>query len=224
MKAKLLRADLHTHTYYSPDALSSPGRFVSACLDRGIDCVAITDHNTIAGARLMERLCPFKVIVGEEIRTQEGEVIGLFLREEVPPGLTLEETVRRIKEQGGLVMVPHPFDRFRKGVGQEGLERILPYVDLIEVFNARTIMAADNKAAQRFAEAHGLPGVSVSDAHSPWEVGRSMVELPHFDGPESFLEALKDARLIARPSTPMVHLVSRWAALRRALGWRPLRG
>jgi len=221
MATKLLRVDLHTHTYYSPDALSSPGRFVAACLERGIECVAITDHNTIAGARLMERLCPFKVIVGEEIRTREGEVIGLFLAEEVPPGLPLEETVRRIKEQGGLVMVPHPFDRFRHGIGEEGLRRILPHVDLVETFNARTMLAADNDAARRFAEAHGLPGVAVSDAHSPREVGRSFVELPHFDGPESFLEALRQARVTARPAGPLVHLASRWAALRRALGWRP---
>ncbi len=223
MATKWVRVDLHTHTYYSPDALTSPGRFIAACLERGIDCVAITDHNTIAGARLMERLCPFKVIVGEEIRTRQGEIIGLFLEEEVPPGLPLEETVRRIKEQGGLVLVPHPFDRFRQGIGQEGLRRILPQVDVVEAFNARTMLAPDNHAAHRFAQAHGLPAVAVSDAHSPWEVGRSFIEVPHFDGPESFLQALQEARLVARPAGPLVHLASRWAALRRALGWHPER-
>ncbi len=219
--SRLLRADLHLHTHYSPDSLSSFGKLVTACLEKGIDCVAVTDHNTIAGARLMQRLCPFKVVVGEEIRTRDGELIGLFLEEEVPPGLSLEETVKRIKGQGGLVLVPHPFDRFRHGIGLQGLRRILDQVDLVEVFNARTIFLKDNQRAREFASRHGIPGVAVSDAHSPSEVGRSYTELPTFDGPESFLEALGQARTIERAASPLVHLFSRWAVVARALGRRP---
>ncbi len=224
MATRTLRADLHCHTHYSPDALSSPGKLVAACLDRGIDCLAITDHNTIAGALLMQRLCPFQVIVGEEVRTREGEVIGLFLKEEVPAGLSLEETVERIKAQGGLVMVPHPFDRFRHGIGEEGLRRILPGVDLIEGFNARALVAADNRRAQEFARRHDLPMVAVSDSHSPREVGRAFIELPAFDGPESFLDAVRRARPVERPASPLVHLASRWATVRRRVfGWQPAR-
>jgi predicted metal-dependent phosphoesterase TrpH len=224
MVARSLRADLHCHTYYSPDALTSPGKLVAACLERGVNCLAVTDHNTIAGALLLERMCPFQVIVGEEVRTREGEVIGLFLREEVPPGLSLTETVERIKAQGGLVLVPHPFDRFRHGIGEEGLRRVLPAVDLIEVFNARALLAADNQRARQFAAEHGLPGVAVSDAHSPAEVGRAYTELPPFDSPQSFLEALAQARLQERPSSPLVHLASRWATVRRRVfGWQPVR-
>jgi predicted metal-dependent phosphoesterase TrpH len=222
MATRTLRADLHCHTYYSPDALTSPGKFVAACLERDINCVAITDHNTIEGALLMRRVCPFQVIVGEEVRTQEGDLIGLFLEQAVPPHLSLEETVERIKAQGGLVMVPHPFDRFRRSIGEDGLRRILPAVDLIEVFNARAFVSADNERARRFAEEHGIPGVAVSDTHSPREVGRAFMELPAFDGPESFLAAVRQARLVQRPSSPLVHMASRWAVLRRQLlGWQP---
>jgi predicted metal-dependent phosphoesterase TrpH len=222
MATRTLRLDLHTHTYYSPDALTSPGKFVMACLQRGINCVAITDHNTIAGARLMERLCPFPVIIGEEIKTDAGDIVGLFLREEVPPGLPLEEAVARVKAQGGLVMVPHPFDRFRNSLGEEGLRRILPAVDVIETFNARNMTPGADEQARHFAALQGIPGVAVSDAHSPGELGRACIELPPFDGPQGFLEALAEARLVERRAPPHVHLYSRWAALRRRVfGWRP---
>ncbi len=224
MATRVLRADLHCHTYYSPDALTSPGKLVKACLERDINCLAVTDHNTIAGALLLERMCPFQVIVGEEVRTREGEVIGLFLKEEVPAGLSLEETVERIKAQGGLVMVPHPFDRFRHGIGEDGLRRILPAVDIIEAFNARALVSADNQRARDFAQRHGLPVVAVSDAHSPAEVGRAYTELPAFEGAEGFLEALRQARLVERPASPLVHLASRWATVRRRVfGWQPVR-
>ena len=104
----------------------------------GLNCIAITDHNTIVGALEVQRIAPFKVIVGEEIGSSEGEVTGLFLKEEVPRGLPPVETARRIKSQGGLVSIPHPFDRFRRGViSRRGLDDLLPYVDIVEVFNSR---------------------------------------------------------------------------------------
>ena len=104
----MLRADLHTHTYFSRDALTSPEKYVQACHKRGINCVAVTEHNNIAGALAVEKIAPFTVIIGEEARTAEGEIIGLFLHEEVPGGLSPEETVNRIKEQGGLGGGPPP--------------------------------------------------------------------------------------------------------------------
>jgi predicted metal-dependent phosphoesterase TrpH len=216
-----LRIDLHTHTYYSPDAVTSPQRFVEACQGKGLTCVAVTDHNTIRGALAVQEMAPFLVIVGEEIRTVEGEIIGLFLREEVPPGLSARETIERVRAQSGLVSLPHPLDRFRGGIGAERLPGLAPLADIIEVMNARTTVGRDNDKAARLAEENGLVGVAVSDAHSPWEMGRGYVEAPPFEGPEDLLEALRWGTLAGRPSSPLVHLISRYATLRRKLGWRP---
>jgi predicted metal-dependent phosphoesterase TrpH len=220
----LLKADLHTHTYFSPDGLTSPEKYVETCLKKGIDCVVVCEHNNIRGAVAVREIAPFKVIVAEEIRSREGEIMGLFLREEIAPGLTPEETVRQIKEQGGLVLVPHPFDRYRNEHMAEGaLERVLPEVDIIEGFNARTTFRGDNERAVRFAQEHGLAVSAGSDAHSPGELGRAYVEMPNFDGPQEFLQALRQGRIVGRLSSPAVHLLSRWAWLRRRLGWRPPR-
>jgi len=218
----LQRIDLHTHTYYSPDGVTSPRRFVETCRRKGLTCVAVTDHNTVRGALAVKEIAPFTVIVGEEIRSSEGEIIGLFLSEEVPARLPAEETIERIRAQSGLVSLPHPLDRFRGGVGADGLARLAPLVDIVEVMNARTTVGRDNDGAARFAAEHGLAGVAVSDAHSPWELGRAYVEAPDFKGPQEFLEALRRGRCVGRPSTPLVHLISRYAVLRRKLGWRPV--
>ena len=217
----LQRIDLHTHTYFSPDGITSPRRFVEACRRKGLTCVAVTDHNTIRGALAVKEIAPFPVIAGAEIRSREGEIIGLFLSEEVPAGLSATETIERIRAQGGLVSLPHPLDRFRGGVGAERLAQLAPLVDIVEVMNARTTLGRDNDEAARLAAEHGLAGVAVSDAHSPWELGRAYVEAPHFEGPQEFLEALRWGVCVGRPSTPLVHLISRYAVLRRKLGWRP---
>jgi predicted metal-dependent phosphoesterase TrpH len=218
---RLLHIDLHTHTHYSPDAITSPRRFVEVCQRKGITCVAVTDHDTMRGALAVQEIAPFQVILAEEICSRDGEVIGLFLKEEIPPGLSAMETVERIRDQSGLVSLPHPLDRFRGGVGAERLKELTPAVDIIEVMNARTTVTEDNDRAARAAEANGLVGVAVTDAHSPWEMGRAYVEAPPFEGPEEFLEALRWGTLVGRPATPLVHMISRFAVLRRKLGWRP---
>lgn len=219
-----LRVDLHVHTYYSPDALTSPDKLVKACQARGISCIAITDHDTIRGALAMREVCPFKVIVGEEIRTADGEIIGLFLKEEVPPRLSADETVRLIKEQGALVSIPHPFDRLRrKSLREEALLRIADRVDIIEAFNARITFASDNERAQGFAQEHSLVAAAVSDAHTPGELGTTYTEMPDFDGPEALLQSLRQGELVTRAASPMVHALSYWARLRRrVLGWKPV--
>jgi len=218
----LLKADLHTHTYFSPDSLTSPDKYVQTCLQRGINCVAVTDHNDIGGALAVEKLASFRVIIGEEVESSEGEIMGLFLQEKVPAELSPEETVRRIKEQGGLVCIPHPFDRFRgEHLAEAALMRVLPQVDIIEALNSRTILRRDNERAARFAQEHGLAMSAGSDAHSTRELGRACVEMPDFEGPREFLEALKQGRIVGRLSSPLVHLCSRWAWLRRRFGWRP---
>ncbi len=216
--------DLHVHTYYSPDALTSPDKLVEACQARGINCIAITEHNSIRGALAMREVCPFKVIVGEEVRTADGEIIGLFLKEEIPPRLSAEETVRLIKAQGALVSIPHPFDRLRrKSLGEQALLSIVDQVDIIEAFNARITFASDNERARRFAQEHGLIATAVSDAHTPGELGATYLEAPDFDGPEAFLQSLRQGKLVTRAASPMVHALSYWARLRRrALGWKPV--
>ena len=218
----MLKADLHTHTCFSPDSLTAPEKYVQTCLGRSINCVAVTDHNDIGGALAVEKLASFRVIIGEEVESSEGEIIGLFLQEGVPAGLSAEETVQRIKRQGGLVCVPHPFDRFRaEHLAEAALMRILPQVDVIEALNARTTFRRDNDHAARFAQEHGLAVSAGSDAHSTRELGRACVEMTEFEGPREFLAALREGRIVGRLSSPLVHLCSRWAWLRRRLGWRP---
>jgi hypothetical protein len=218
-----IRIDLHTHTYYSSDALTAPTAFIDACQARGINCVAVTDHNTVSGALAMVEACPFKVIVGEEVRTADGEIIGLFLKEQVPPRLPADQTVKLIKEQGGLVSIPHPFDRLRrKSLSEKTAPRIIDRIDIIETFNARVTFARDNERALRFAQDHHLLTAAVTDAHTPGELGNSYVEMPDFDGPDEFLQSLKQAKLVTHTASPFVHVLSYWARLRRrVLGWKP---
>ncbi len=153
MVSNLLKADLHVHTRYSEDSISPPEKIVQHCLKAGINCLAITDHNEISGAFEVKRLAPFKVIVGEEVLTNRGEIIGYFLTEKIPDRLSPEETVARIKAQGGLVCVPHPYDLLRSGtkIHTQALEEILPSTDLIEVFNSRTMLLRDSARALELA-------------------------------------------------------------------------
>lgn len=205
-----LRVDLHIHTRHSPDSATSPDRLVARCLEVGLTCIAVTDHNTLKGALETARIAPFRVILGEEVKTAEGDLIGLFLREEVPPGLPPVETARRIKAQGGLVMLPHPYDRLRRSVlTPRALREVLPFADIVEVFNARNVFQADNRRARALAAEQGLLMAAVSDAHHPLELGRTYMEMPEFDGtPQGFLAALARARLVCRPSSPLVHLLT----------------
>jgi len=192
----------------------SPERLLTTCLEKGINCVAVTDHNTIAGALELKRIAPFPVIVGEEVRTTYGEVMGLFLSEEVPPSLTPVETVARIKAQGGLVCIPHPFDRLRRSLLRySALESILPLVDIIEVFNSRTVLGSYLTRALAFAQRHGLLVSAGSDAHSPGEVGGAYVLMPEFDGPQSFLQALAQGEIVGRRARPWTRITGSMTAL-----------
>lgn len=212
----MLRTDLHIHTCFSYDGAVSPEKLVARCLQRGLSCVAITDHNSIAGALAVRQLAPFTVIVGEEIRTTGGELTGLFLTEEVPGDLPPLETLRRIKAQGGLVSIPHPFDRFRSSViRQEALEEVLPRVDIIEGFNARNTFRQANQRALALARAYGLAVSAVSDAHTLLEVGRTYVVMPEFDGTAAgFLTSLRQGALVTRRSSPLVHVATTYQKLR----------
>jgi predicted metal-dependent phosphoesterase TrpH len=212
----MLKADLHVHTDRSPDSLITPAKLVERCLAQGINCLAVTDHNSIEGAITVQRIAPFPVIVSEEIKTNQGEIIGLFLQETISPLLSAEETVSKIREQGGLVCLPHPFDRVRREpLRDDARESILSDIDIVEVFNARVTFTSDNVKARRFAEGAGLAMSAGSDAHSLWETGRAYVEMPEFETPQQFLEALRQGSIRGHRSLPLVHLFSAWAKLRR---------
>ena len=202
-----LKADLHVHTRYSEDSISPPEKIVEHCLKVGINCLAITDHNEISGAFEVKRIAPFKVIVGEEILTSQGEIIGYFLTEKIPPRLSPEETVARIKAQGGLACIPHPFDRFRSGakLRTNALEKIIPDVDLIEVFNSRTMLLRDSARALKLAQKHGLPGIAGSDAHVVREIGSTYMEIPEFNDAEQLRQALRQGKILGHRTNLFIH-------------------
>jgi predicted metal-dependent phosphoesterase TrpH len=204
------------HTWFSADCGTPPSKLLQRALKVGLNCIAVTEHNNVKGALEVQRLAQelgdsIKVIVAEEVRTPYGEITGFFLKEGVPPGLSPQETVKRIKEQGGLVSIPHPFDRLRGSpLRRDMLEAILPEVDIMEVFNARTTFLADCEKAKAFAKAHHLAPGAGSDAHHPLELGHVYVEIPDFSTPQEFKAALNHARIYAKRSSPLFHVVSRY--------------
>ncbi len=214
----MLRVEFHCHTVASKDSLTRPRDLVDACRRKGIDRIIVTDHNTIAGARAAQALDPERVIVGEEILTMRGEILAAFVIEEIPAGLTPQETIRRLKEQGAFISVSHPFDRFREGGWrEEDLLEILPLVDAIEVYNSRCMLPSFNREAKRFAEKHNLAGTVGSDAHAAFELGRSVLLVEQFDGLEGMRNVIRDAIPQVRWSPPWFHLSSRYAAIRKKI-------
>lgn len=194
-----MKADLHLHTCYSLDCCSSLEAIIRRCRKMGIECVAVTDHNTIAGALALRGMAPFPVIVGEEVMSSAGEIIGYFLKEPIPEGLSPDEVMARIREQGGLVCLPHPF----AGLGRHPLradwrQALRDRIDIIEVFNARSLGRNFSEEARRFAAENGFLESAGSDAHSPREIGHTYVEMPPFDGPEAFKAALRQGRIFGR--------------------------
>jgi predicted metal-dependent phosphoesterase TrpH len=213
-KIRIWTVELHTHTCYSPDCLVTPEQLIAACRRKGIDRVAVTDHNVIAGALAAQKIAPDLVIVGEEIKTDCGEIIAYFMSELVPSGLPVREAITRVREQGGVVGVSHPCDRYRREAMR--MERLLPivsWVDALEVFNARCVHPADNACARAIAQEHGKLMFAGSDAHTTGELGRAAVWMPPFDSPQSFLSSLAQAEIHARLSSPLVHFASTYAKL-----------
>lgn len=214
-----MRIDLHCHTRYSGDSLTRLPALLRWMDRRSVDMVAITDHNTIAGALEFQSRAPERFVVGEEIKTQDGEVIALFLKKEIPSGLSVLETIARIRDQGGLVGVSHPLDRVRsEAMGRDKLEEIHQNLDFVEVLNARTVFPEDNERARELAVRWGLPGSAGSDAHAPREVGRAYVELPPFEDAATFLQSLRQGKVGGRVSSPLVHLISTYSKCRKRLG------
>ncbi len=216
-----MRLDLHCHTSASPDSLNTFDAILHRMEQRRIDMLAITDHNLVDAALDFHRQAPERFLVGEEIKTTEGELLALFISEWVPPRLSPEETIDLVHEQGGLVGVSHPLDRLRReAMGAAVLDAIHPRLDFIEVMNARVIFPGDNRRAREKAARWGLPGSAGSDAHVPVEVGRCYVEMPRFDGPHDFLDCLSQAQIGGWVSSPLVHFASTYAKLLKRFGKR----
>jgi len=194
----LIEVDLHMHTDHSPDCATPVEVLLETARDRGLGAIAITDHNEVSGALEARRIAAetgeLKVIVAEEVKTAEqGEVIGLFLEEKIPRGMTMERTIAAIREQGGLVYVPHPFDRFHSVPDYEHLLDIVEEIDILEVFNPRVALTAFNEEAERFARKYRIVPGAGSDSHVAQGLGSVRVRIHDFDGPREFLEAMRDA-------------------------------
>ncbi len=197
---------------WSGDSTTTPDELRDAVIASGIDVLCITDHNAIRGALELSSNVPCRVVVGEELRTHAGEIIGLFLTERVPIGVPPLEAARLIREQGGLVYIPHPFDPMRRNLTESAMRELadIGLIDAIEVLNAKTSLPSLNAKAAAFAEEFNLAAGAGSDAHVPLALGAAYVEMPDFDGPADFLSKLRVARVVGhhwdehRPWSPRV--------------------
>jgi predicted metal-dependent phosphoesterase TrpH/glycosyltransferase involved in cell wall biosynthesis len=196
----LIHVDLHMHTDHSHDCATPVDRLLETAIERGLGAIAVTDHNEISGAlEARDRANGIKVIVAEEVKTaDQGEVIGLFIEEKIQRGLSLEETIAEIRRQGGLVYVPHPFDRMHSVPDYEHLLRVIEDIDAIEVFNPRVAMKSFNEEAARFAAKYRIVAGAGSDSHVPQGLGSVKIAMRDFDGPEEFIESLRDADIVRR--------------------------
>jgi predicted metal-dependent phosphoesterase TrpH len=207
-----LRVDLHTHTMWSGDSTTTPDEFAAAVESSGLDVVCITDHNAVEGARELRDRLSCRVIVGEELRTAAGEIIGLFLTERVPMGISHVDAAKAIRDQGGAVYIPHPFDPMRRNLSETALYELAEadLIDAIEVLNAKTSLTSLNRRAAEFAAEFGIVGGAGSDGHVPDALGAAYVEMVDFDGPMEFLASLATADVIGhhwdepRPWTPRI--------------------
>jgi predicted metal-dependent phosphoesterase TrpH len=212
----LIKADLHIHTCYSIDCLTPLEQIVERCLKLNINCIAVADHNTIAGALKLRGIAPFKVIVAEEILTPVGEIMGLFLSEKVAQGLSLQEAISKIRSQGGLVAIPHPFGRSLPwSANRLTSTEVLSQVDIIETFNSRTPFLDSNAKAWKLAKEQGKITSAGSDAHTLGEIGRTYMEMPEFNGPDDFLNSLAQGKIFGQKSSYLVHFASIWARIRK---------
>lgn len=204
--------EFHCHTNYSEDAGAKAEAIIDICKKSGVTGIALTDHNEVEGALELKKIAPnwLTVIVGEEIETLQGEIIGLFLSKKIPPGRSLQNTIREIKIQGGLVIAPHPFDRLRsKKISNKDFEKHAASFDAIEAFNARTVFQNDNEKAKNFALTKNKISIYGSDAHFIGEFGKTVMKNVNCLGPAEFLESLKKSSFITRKSPLYFHLLTK---------------
>jgi predicted metal-dependent phosphoesterase TrpH len=210
----MIRLDLHVHTTHSRDSSIDPAGLREVCRERGLAGVAITDHDSLRGSlEFASELPDLLIVPGAEIRSAEGEIIGLFLSEEVPPGLAAPETMRRIREQGGVVVIPHPFDIVKlKRMTSRRLEELVEEIDAIEALNGKPRWWLANGSARRFAAKLQLPVTAGSDAHKASHVGLLYTEMEEFAGPAEFLASLRGASVHGRRYSPWASQLDRWQA------------
>jgi predicted metal-dependent phosphoesterase TrpH len=211
MAERLVRVDLHVHSSASWDCDAPPADVALRCRGLGLGPVFLTDHDTIAGALELRRADPSGAITGQEVTTTEGELIGLFLERAIEPALSPDETARRIKAQGGLVYLQHPYDRRRRSLPEAAIERLAPAIDIVEVFNGRSI-PPDNRRAEDLCEILGAAPGAGSDAHTLEEIGAVYVELPAFTDAGDFLAKLRQARIVRDPARWRLRLEA-WAGM-----------
>ena len=219
-EAKRVRVDMHTHCEASPDSRTPVAEQARGVRAAGIDVICATDHNTIDGAlRLRELADGFRVVIGEEISSRDGEIIGLFLERAIPRDLSGEETIARIHDQGGLAVVPHPFSFNRRyHMRRASLDRLRSHIDALEIFNAREAIFLNNRSAAAYAKEHEIVGTAGSDAHRASELGRAFVEMPDFAGRGDFLTSLRQGVAQGRLSGGGVHVYTRYDRFRKWLG------
>jgi predicted metal-dependent phosphoesterase TrpH len=213
-----LRLDLHNHSWGSWDCLTDPEALLAAARARGVDRIGITDHNRLDVALEMYEKYPDQVIPGEEVKTKEGiDLIGFFIQNEIPEGTEALEVCHRVREEGGIIYLPHPYAP-GKGGGGRFAEELAPRVDVVEVFNARMHPGRLNGPAETLARAHDKLMGAGSDAHTIREIGGAWVEVPyHENRPEALLEALAQGRVHGHTAPLWIHLASTWAKVRKKL-------
>jgi predicted metal-dependent phosphoesterase TrpH len=217
---QLWRVDLHAHTIFSKDSLTHVQAFLGRARAVGLHRIAVTEHNRLDGALRAKELDPELVIVGEEVKTATGgEIIGYFLKQPVPKGLSPQETIARMRAQDAFITIPHPLDSLRRSaMGMDETLKIIDLVDALEVRNARCVRPADNDAALALAREHGKLVTAGSDAHIPQEIGRCYMEMPPFDeNAASFAAALALGVPVGEVSPFWPHLMSTWAKIRKRI-------
>lgn len=208
----MIRIEFHCHTEYSHDSRVGIDELIRTARRKHIDRVVVTDHNRIDGARAAEEKAPDLIIIGEEVMTTEGELLAVYVKEAIPRGLTPIMAIEMLRGQGAFISVSHPFDSMRSGAWEiDELRKIAPLVDAIEVFNSRCWSMEQNRLAAEFALTNSLAGTVGSDAHSSYELGRSTLILPAFNGANELKIALRSARHDVRMSPFWVHFISTWA-------------
>jgi predicted metal-dependent phosphoesterase TrpH len=207
------KVDLHSHTIHSRDCLTKTAALIERARAVGLDKIAVTEHNNLAGALAAKAMAPDLVIVGEEIKTTHGEIIAYYVKEAVPKGLSPQETIKRLRDQGAVISIPHPLDSLRRSaMGRENVLEIIDQVDALEVLNARCVRVADNLAAAELALAHHKLATAGSDAHTLYEVGRCTMLMPEFDDDaESFRDALERSQPQGEVSPFWPHFASTYA-------------
>jgi predicted metal-dependent phosphoesterase TrpH len=205
--------DMHIHSRYSRDSILSL-REIHACAKKERISPIICDHNSIQGSLKYQQMGYYHdesipSIISAEIKTTQGEIIGLFLNEEIPPYQSPEETLDTILDQGGISIIPHPVDRYRKSAMKyEIITSLLPKIHALEVYNSRTLSNADISGAKKFAIEHGLLITGGSDAHCKWELFQTTIRIAPFDSPKEFLKNLRNANVLYKRSLPIYHTVS----------------